>query len=247
MNCYNITNTIAQANVTVTGKKTWQNAEGTALPEKITVELFRDGESYATTETALDWTYSFGELPKYAVGNAVAEGEKADGHLYEYTVKEATALQEFTAYYDRTIDADGNVVINITNVKDVALIPISGTKSWFDNLPDQNHPQVTIVLYQEDAAGTVTAIDRATLSAQSWDYDFGYRPKYDENGNPYRYFVKEVDVPAGYVSVVSGYNVNNVLMALYEMGNISVTKNVVNSPETSNSFDFTLYVKVSKL
>lgn len=77
-NKLDINNTLLQKYVTVSGTKEWKDGNDNHKGETITLELFRDGRSIATTTTAYDWSYSFGELPKYALKNAdLAAGEKS--------------------------------------------------------------------------------------------------------------------------------------------------------------------------
>ena len=270
------TNTIAQQTVTVGGQKIWQNVEGVTLPETITVELFRDGEPTGiTTTSAADWTYKFENLPRYAVRDITDESDakegldvvrmfielisgdenEFDGHEYVYSVEEVE-VEGFTAYYDQKTDENGNVTINITNVPEGTLIPIKGQKLWFDASDVATHQSITIELWQKskesDNLYSNERIDSIKLPIQledgsySWEYDFGWFDKFDENGEPYHYYVKEAEVPAGYISVVSGYNVHNVQMALYEMGHITVTKDVEGTPASTTEFDFTLVVKATE-
>ena len=81
---YNVTNTYTPATVDVTGSKMWidlNNAHHTR-PESITIRLYADGTEIATQEANVDnnWSWSFKDLPKYAVGNV--------GHEVTYTVSE---------------------------------------------------------------------------------------------------------------------------------------------------------------
>ena len=221
--------------IELNGQKIWLNVEGTELPETITVGLFCDNgtEPIATTTTSLDmnWRYSFGQQPKYA----------ADGHAYQYTVREK--VEGYNTYYEHDGLQDGQLLLNVINVKENPSIHIEGTKTWFDN-GVESHPNITIELWQKDTNGNDWKLSDVQLSEEKgWDYDFGYWPKYDDNGNLYTYTVVEAEVPEGYVSIVSGYDVQNIQMALYEMGNISVSKKVTNTPENTTAFGFTLYVK----
>ena len=81
---YNITNTHTPATVDVTGSKVWidlNNAYHTR-PESITIRLLADGTEIAEQEANAEnnWSWSFTELPKYAVGQV--------GHEITYTVTE---------------------------------------------------------------------------------------------------------------------------------------------------------------
>lgn len=221
--------------VTINGTKYWLYTDGTVLPDEITVGLFCDdsGEAIATTTTSLsmNWNYSFGQYPKYA----------EDGHTYQYTVKEKMA--GYDTYYEQDMLPDGQLVLNVTNVNKSPLLPINGEKLWFD-ARGTVHPAITVELWRTDATGQSTRLATREVSEQSgWRYDFGYQPKTDENGEAYSYQVVEANVPEGYISIPSGYDLHNVQSALYDMGHISLTKRVTNSPASDTAFAFNLYVK----
>jgi len=95
--------------ITVSGSKTWENVpSGYTVPD-VTVELMLDGKAVDTAVIASGKnTYSFSGLDRYA----------ADGTELEYSVKEK-AVTNFTASYSAAkTDADGNIVIDITNKGD---------------------------------------------------------------------------------------------------------------------------------
>ena len=107
-----ITNTIQQAKISVSGKKTWSNENGyndVTRPDTITVNLLADGKQVKSQEVSADkngdWTYTFSDLDKY---------DLSDGHAYNYTVTENTVEN-----YTTTVDE-----YNITNrLNDEVLTP----------------------------------------------------------------------------------------------------------------------------
>ena len=190
-----VTNYLEQQKLSLKGMKKWV---GGTTNSAITLELFCDGvTTNRTTETTLNWEYHFDNLDRFDV---------TTGEPHKYTVKEVTVVDGFKAYYEnKGFDKDGNIIINVTNVKDVAMMPISGIKKWFDTL--DVHPEITIELYQRDTDGAskgdnVLVGSRTLNDTNGWKYDFGLWPRTDNEGNPYEYQIVEKNVPEGYVSVV---------------------------------------------
>ena len=99
---YNITNTIKQEKISVSGTKTWIVPEGTKVPD-ITIELYRDNQKIDSTvvkTTGTTATYAFNNLDKYDLSN---------GHIYNYTVKEIVP-DKYVCEQDGT---------NFTNIKHI--------------------------------------------------------------------------------------------------------------------------------
>ena len=222
---YNITNTITQDYVSVSGEKIWKVPTDVEIPESITVQLFRDNgaEPISTTTTAVDWTYSFDNLPKYAVGEAVGEGEVVDGHEYIYTVKEVK-VDGFTTKYN------GYDIINTYDRS--ADTEVSVQKRWIDfGTNVTTHSAITIELYQNNVL-----YDTVQLSDENdWNTTFVELPKYDANQQPFDYTVKEVAV-AGYTTTIlevedNKFVVTNTLM-LGKPGEITVEKQTTGDNET---------------
>ena len=143
--------------------------------------MFRDNgaEPISTTTTAVDWTYSFDNLPKYAVGEAVGEGEVVDGHEYIYTVKEVK-VDGFTTKYN------GYDIINTYDRS--ADTEVSVQKRWIDfGTNVTTHSAITIELYQNNVL-----YDTVQLSDENdWNTTFVELPKYDANQQPFDYTVKD--------------------------------------------------------
>lgn len=246
-NKLDINNTLLQKYVTVSGTKEWKDGNDNHKGETITLELFRDGRSVATTTTAADWSYSFGELPKYALKNAdLAAGEKADGHVFEYQVREQDVPAGYVPAYDVKVDVNGNYTINITNNvrDDKSPTSISGKKIWTDG----NGKAVEIELFGNGQyiATTTTAYD---YDLKAWTYKFDELPKY-KDGQWINYTVKEVPVE-GYISAViptaDGFDIANTPY-VENQGQIAVGKVVTaedgaTPPSADTEFEFSLKIK----
>ena len=182
----NITNTIT-GTTEVKGTKTWNAPEGTKLPEKITVDLLRNGESIDSKEVTADdnWAYSWTELPKYS-----EDGKTA----YTYTIEE----EPVKGYISKV---EGYDIINtITGTTEV-----KGTKTW--NVPEGTKLPEKIKVY---LIRNGESIDSKEVTADdNWAYSWTELPKYSNDGmSEYTYAVDEEPV-AGYNKTVEGFNITN--------------------------------------
>ena len=173
----------------VEGTKTWNVPEGTKLPEKVTVDLLRNGEVIDSkgVTAADEWKYSFDNLPKYS-----EDGKTA----YTYTVKE----EPVKGYISKV---EGYDIINtITGTTEV-----KGTKTW--NAPEGTKLPEKITV---DLLRNGEVIDsKGVTAADEWKYSFDNLQKYSEDGKTaYTYTVKEEAVK-GYVSKVEGYDIINTI------------------------------------
>ena len=201
---YNITNTHTPEEVTVSGRKTWddENNRDNVRPASITVILFADNVKVdSVTVTAEDgWAWSFEDLPKYAAGQEIV-----------YTVSE-TPVAGYTAKVEG---------FNITNTHTPETINLSGAKTWVDadNQDGIRPASITVRLY---ADGTEVAVKTVTAE-DGWAWSFENLPKYREGkvGEAIVYTVTE-DAVTGYTAVIDGMNVTNTHAP--EMINISGTK-----------------------
>ncbi len=244
-----ITNTLSQKYITVSGEKIWADGnEKHDSSKPITLGLFRDGRSIATTTTAVNWSYSFGEQPKYALEGAdLADGEKADGHVFEYQVREQEIPAGYVPDYNVEVIANGDYYITITNnVRDEKTpLTISGEKIWTDGNDKHNAEteKVKIELFRSD----MTDAWKTTETALDWTYSFTDLPKYNERGEWINYTVKEVPVD-GYISTVipteDGFDIVNTSY-VENQGQIAVKKVVTgeNTPPEGTEFDFNLKIK----
>ena len=140
-----ITNTLET--VTVSGTKTWVGDTEADRPQSIIVNLLANGEVIDETEVTKEtqWTYSFGDLPKYKAGDEI-----------EYTVQE----EEVDGY---TVSYDG---FNITNTKDSdeeggnsgATTPTTPSAPSTPSVPDTSDNTGTLMYLAAMAASAVALV-----------------------------------------------------------------------------------------
>ncbi|RXX21847.1 adhesin [Streptococcus oralis] len=200
---FTITNSYSPETVDVKATKNWDDANNQdgKRPTKITINLLADGEKVASKEVqaAADgtWTATFEKLAKYKAGKEI-----------KYTVTE-----EAVAEYEATITD-----FTITNKYAPKAIDYKVTKVWKDaNNQDGKRPEsVTVQLYKKVGDADPVAVEgkKLTLTAKektddnTWVASFTNLPQY-EAGKEITYSIKEVDVPAGYESSVTGQVVTN--------------------------------------
>ena len=200
---FTITNSYSPETVDVKATKNWDDANNQdgKRPTKITINLLADGEKVASKEiqAATDgtWTATFEKLAKYKAGKEI-----------KYTVTE-----EAVAEYESTITD-----FTITNKYAPKEIDYKVTKVWNDaNNQDGKRPEsVTVQLYKKVGNADPVAVEgkKLTLTAKektddnTWVASFTNLPQY-EAGKEITYSIKEVDVPAGYESSVTGQVVTN--------------------------------------
>ena len=185
---YNITNTHTPEKISISGSKTWDDADNQdgKRPESITVRLFADGtEVTSKTVTANDnWKWSFTDLDKYNSGTEIV-----------YTISEDTV-------------ADYTTVVNgydVTNTHTPEKTTITGSKTWNDNNnQDGIRPEsITVKLL---ADGRVVAL-KEIKEKDNWSWIFEDLPVY-EKGEKITYTIKE-DSVENYETKVDGYNIIN--------------------------------------
>ncbi len=133
----NITNTFTAEKVNVHGTKIWVNDNENVRPDDITLVLKADGvvvEDAVPTWTKSDdkWTYEFKDLDKYTY---TKEDGVVSRKVIEYIVTEIIP-DGYTAEYERSEDAEGNTIVDITNTATVTKItkvdeadnPLSGAE-----------------------------------------------------------------------------------------------------------------------
>lgn len=184
-----LTNTYAPEKVSITGTKTWNDANNQdgKRPTSIKISLFANGNVVKSLDVtaATNWTYSFTDLPKYEAGTEI-----------KYTVGE-----EAVADYETKVEG-----YNITNTHKPATLDITGTKTWNDsNNQDGKRPKsITVNLL---ANGIIT--DTKTVTADdNWTYSFTDLPKY-ANGQEITYTVSELTVPGYTTTIDDNYNITN--------------------------------------
>ena len=200
---FTITNSYSPETVDVKATKNWDDANNQdgKRPTKITINLLADGKKVDSKEiqAAADgtWTATFEKLAKYKAGKEI-----------KYTVTE-----EAVAEYEATITD-----FTITNKYAPKEIDYKVTKVWNDaNNQDGKRPEsVTVQLYKKVGNADPVAVEgkKLTLTAKektddnTWVASLTNLPQY-EAGKEITYSIKEVDVPAGYESSVTGQVVTN--------------------------------------
>ena len=185
-----LTNTYAPEKVSITGTKTWNDANNQdgKRPTSIKISLFANGNVVKSLDVtaATNWTYSFTDLPKYEAGTEI-----------KYTVGE-----EAVADYETKVEG-----YNITNTHKPATLDITGTKTWNDsNNQDGKRPKsITVNLLANGTEKTRQAV--TADEAGNWTYTFKDLPKY-ANGQEITYTVAEEEV-TDYTTTYDGSNITN--------------------------------------
>ena len=185
---YNITNTHTPEKISISGSKTWDDADNQdgKRPESITVRLFADGtEVTSKTVTANDnWSWSFTDLDKYNSGTEIV-----------YTISEDTVA-------DYTTVVDG---YNITNTHTPEKTTITGSKTW-DDASNQDGKRPSSITVRLLADGRVVSHKKIT-EKDNWSWNFEDLPVY-EKGEKITYTIKE-DSVENYETKLDGYNIIN--------------------------------------
>ena len=185
---YNITNTHTPEKISISGSKTWDDADNQdgKRPESITVRLFADGtEVTSKTVTANDnWSWSFTGLDKYNSGTEIV-----------YTISEDTVA-------DYTTVVDG---YNITNTHTPEKTTITGSKTW-DDASNQDGKRPSSITVRLLADGRVVSHKKIT-EKDNWSWNFEDLPVY-EKGEKITYTIKE-DSVENYETKLDGYNIIN--------------------------------------
>ncbi|MDT2813952.1 Cna B-type domain-containing protein [Vagococcus carniphilus] len=208
---YDITNTYTDVElVSVSGKKKWEDkGNEDKRPEKITVQLLKNGDVYEgktqdVTEST-NWEYSFTNLPKY--------DEKTNKENI-YTVDEVNTLDDYVSV------VEGTTITNYYEPTEEEVTTINGKKIWEDNgnklkLRPSN---IIVNLFKEDKINNKDVlVDSKTVTGSStspfWSYEFDNLPKTDPKGNEIVYFVEEKDSYSQYESHPTGeYDITNSLV-----------------------------------
>ena len=182
---FTVTNTHKPGVTSVSGTKTWNDGDNQdgIRPKSITVNLLADGVKVQSKVVAAadGWKYSFENLP-----------QSKDGKKITYTVSEET-VDGYTSV------VDGN---NITNTHEVEKTSVSVEKQWADE-NDKDHLRPSSVKVQLYANGEASGEPVALNEANSWKHTWSGLDK-NAAGKAIVYTVKEVSVPDGYTSEVTG-------------------------------------------
>ncbi|KJU74802.1 hypothetical protein AH70_04435 [Pediococcus damnosus LMG 28219] len=223
----NFTNTVS-GTTAVSGEKTWldnRNADHTR-PDSITIDLYKNGTKVDSKQvTAADnWKYNFSNLEKY----------DDQGNSINYTVSEEK-VPDYTGTQNGT---------NFTNTVSEPTA-ISGTKTWNDdNNADHTRPDsITIDLYKNG-----NKVDsKQVTAANDWKYSFSNLAKYDSQGNPNKFTVKEAPV-TGYTSKQDGNDFTNTVTGETNISGTKTWKDDNNSDHTRpDSITIDLYKNDNKV
>ena len=185
VNGYNVTNTHTPETITISGTKTWDDADDQdgIRPKTITVRLLADGEEVSVASVSAndkgEWFYEFTNMPVYKAGQKIA-----------YTITE-------DAVTDYTTKVSG---FDITNTHTPDVTEITVTKVWEDenNLEGFRPESVTVILLADgEEAGTIDLSED-----NSWTYTFENLPA-NAAGEDIAYTVEELIVDE-YVSTITG-------------------------------------------
>ena len=186
---YTITNTHNPGVTSVSGTKTWDDADNQdgKRPASITVNLLANGEvkETKTVNAETEWKYSFTNLPTHADGEEIA-----------YSVEEDLS-EELKDIYTSKVEG-----YNITNTHQVEKTEVKVTKVWkdTDNQDNKRTASVTInLLANDEATGKSVELNEAN----GWTYTFENLDKFSK-GEEIEYTVEEDTVPTGYTVAVTG-------------------------------------------
>ncbi len=189
-----ITNT--QDVVSISVKKEWSNADGTATAPKdasVVFTLYADGNAVDGKTISLDgaadsngektaWIAEFEALPKYKTGTTTE---------IVYTVDETSGVTGYTKTNASAV-ADGGT---ITNKQDVTQLSVKKVWDDSDDQDGKRPESLTVTLSNGSKnAGSVTLNE-----ANSWTATISNLPVYDYvTGNKLTYLWNEGDMPEGY-------------------------------------------------
>lgn len=224
---FTITYTHTPETTDISGTITWddQNDQDGKRPESVTIRLHANGttvdEQTVNATQANNWSYRFGNLPKYQGGDVISYSVTLD-QVPDYT----TTMNGF----------------DITNSHTPEKIGIEGTITWDDqdDLAKGRPENVMIQLF-----ANVTKVSEQTVRAAqdgSWNYCFENRDKYHA-GTEINYTIKEASV-IGYTSNIHGFDITNRYTPSPAKATISVKK-VLNGREWNENdvFEFVLSAK----
>ena len=181
---FTITNTHTPETVTLSGAKTWDDAndQDGKRPSSITIRLYANGVELKDKEVTADddWKWSFAGLPKYE-----------DGSEIKYTITEDT-VDGYTPAYNG---------LNVTNTYTPEQTSVTVTKAW-DDKNDQDGIRPESITVKLLADGQETEETLTLSSGNNWTGNFSGLDKY-KDGKEITYTIEEVSVN-GYSTVVTG-------------------------------------------
>ncbi len=175
---------------TFTVNKVWNLQAGQTAPSSVQVQLYKNGVLYDTQSVtaAQNWTYTWASLPL-----------TENGSIINWTVQE---VNPDNAYQVSILSsANSATITNTPNALSPSTTQVTVNKVWKLDNGGTAAASVQAQLYQNGAAYG----DPVTLSAATnWAYTWDKLPKADASGNAYTWTVKEVNVPSGFSSSVTG-------------------------------------------
>ena len=238
----NIVNTPKPLPFKISGTKRWiepENHDITKRPE-VTIELWRDGKPYRSTELNADGSFEFDNLYEYrfGYGNETTDNfELADGKKFTYELKESGSYKydtvitygaEGAAEFDGSlIGTDRVLEATVTNSIAQEYVSIGGKKLWQDGGNSNKRPEVTVKLYSKKGSEPEEEAAAFTIQNTGSEYKFTKLPKYYYEGDVAKtitYIVREVktEALAGYTAVPSEYYIQYA-DGLAEYGNNNFT------------------------
>lgn len=187
----NTENTNPQPTTTYTVHKVWDLGSGETVPDSVQMQLYENGAAYgspvAVTRT-YGWTYTWTGLP-----------QTENGKLNTWSVKEVDPDNQYTAtVVNGTSSA---TVTNRSNNNAGGKTQVSVHKVWKLDNGRTAASSVQAQLYRNGEAYG----DPVTLSAGNhWSYLWTGLTKTDAQGNTISWTVREVNVPSGFTSTVTG-------------------------------------------
>ena len=172
--------------------KAWDDAndQDGVRPDAVTVQLYADGQAYGDPVTLSDeagWTHTWSDLYRKAQGKDIA-----------YTVQELNVPEGYTV----AATGDAGKGFTLTNSHQTETTQVSVSKAWEDdNNRDGLRPaSVKVQLY---ANGQAYGDPVDLTEANGWTTTWSGLAK-NAKGQPIAYTIRELDVPQGYESSVTG-------------------------------------------
>ncbi|MBR3660920.1 MAG: Cna B-type domain-containing protein, partial [Bacilli bacterium] len=190
INNFDITNTHTPETITISGTKTWDDADNQdgKRTDDVTIILKADGEEIkrTTASESTNWGYEFTDLPKYKTGSV--------GQLINYTVSEVEVDG-----YETEITGSMEDGYTVTNSHTPELLSFTVTKNWedYDNNDGIRPESITVRLSANGEEIKTYEIS----SENNWTYTFVELPRYCD-GEEIEYIITEDEVD-GYITTVS--------------------------------------------
>ncbi|HSK68980.1 MAG TPA: Cna B-type domain-containing protein, partial [Candidatus Limnocylindria bacterium] len=205
--------------------KTANKASYAAVGEVITytVVLRNNGNQVLTGVTLADSLAPAVTLGSPVESGGITAGQFEPGETWTYTYTYTVTAQDLangSIYNQATGDSDQTTpVADSVTIQGVALVTVSGSKTWLDNdnAYGTRPANLTLVLKANGAALNPQPAPVWDKTGNPWTYQYANLPKY-LNGVEIAYTVEET-VPAGYAKTAdNGRNFTNALTGLISIG-----------------------------